>query len=64
VCAGIVIAQEAGGLVSGSHEYFAKTKDTNLGQVDEELLTGRKYLVVRGIGGPNVSIVSNIYLIS
>ncbi|KAJ2921563.1 hypothetical protein H1R20_g15530, partial [Candolleomyces eurysporus] len=51
VCAGIVIAEEAGGLVTGSHEAFEATKDTDqFGVVTEEILTGRKYLVIRGIG--------------
>ncbi|KAI0040665.1 inositol monophosphatase [Auriscalpium vulgare] len=45
VCAGIVIAQEAGGFVTGS-------KDApHDGNVTEAILTGRKYLVVRGIAG-------------
>ncbi|KAB5594552.1 Myo-inositol-1(or 4)-monophosphatase [Ceratobasidium theobromae] len=43
VCAGIVIAQEAGGLVGGA-------SDTALtGTVDENILTGRKYIVIRDI---------------
>ncbi|PPQ73459.1 hypothetical protein CVT24_007550 [Panaeolus cyanescens] len=50
VCAGIVIAEEAGGLVSGSHSFFASTSETErFGVVTEELLTGRKYIVVRAI---------------
>ncbi|KAJ1302679.1 hypothetical protein OPQ81_002995 [Rhizoctonia solani] len=44
VCAGVVIAQEAGGLVGGSSE----TPLTST--VDENILTGRKYIVIRGIG--------------
>ena len=57
VCAGIVIAQEAGGIVTGSHEAFEATKNTDqFGVVTEEILTGRKYLVVRGIGSTPVSI--------
>ncbi|CAE6421487.1 unnamed protein product [Rhizoctonia solani] len=44
VCAGVVIAQEAGGLVGGSSE----TPITGI--VDENILTGRKYIVIRGIG--------------
>ncbi|KAF5332667.1 hypothetical protein D9611_005190 [Ephemerocybe angulata] len=52
VCAGIVIAEEAGGLVTGSHEVFEATKNTDqFGVVTEEILTGRKYLVIRGVGG-------------
>ncbi|KAI5829277.1 hypothetical protein K523DRAFT_242574 [Schizophyllum commune Tattone D] len=52
VCAGIVIAQEAGGLVTGSHQVFAATKDdaSKFGEVSEEILWGRKYVVVRAIG--------------
>jgi len=57
VCAGIVIAQEAGGIVSGSHDIFSKTKNTDeFGHVTEELLTGRKYLVVRAITDTAVSL--------
>ncbi|CAE6514951.1 unnamed protein product [Rhizoctonia solani] len=44
VCAGVVIAQEAGGLVGGSSQV------TPTGTVDENILTGRKYIVIRGIG--------------
>ncbi|KAG9127319.1 hypothetical protein FRC07_014852 [Ceratobasidium sp. 392] len=43
VCAGVVIAQEAGGFVSGSSEVPLT------GVVDERILTGRKYIVIRGI---------------
>ncbi|CAE6361629.1 unnamed protein product [Rhizoctonia solani] len=43
VCAGVVIAQEAGGLVGGSSEAPLT------GIVDENILTGRKYIVIRGI---------------
>ena len=39
--AGVVIAQEAGGFVSGSSE----TPLTGI--VDEKILTGRKYIVIR-----------------
>lgn len=52
VCAGIVIAEEAGGLITGSHTDFSKTASTDaFGVVTEDILTGRKYLVVRAIGG-------------
>ncbi|KAG6893111.1 hypothetical protein C0993_001974, partial [Termitomyces sp. T159_Od127] len=51
VCAGIVIAQEAGGLVTGSHEAFVSTASNSFGDVTEEILTGRKYIVVRAISG-------------
>ncbi|KAA1471605.1 inositol monophosphatase [Dentipellis sp. KUC8613] len=45
VCAGIVVAQEAGGFVTGS-------KDApHDGDVTEDILVGRKYLVIRGIAG-------------
>ncbi|EIN14251.1 inositol monophosphatase [Punctularia strigosozonata HHB-11173 SS5] len=43
VCAGIVIAQEAGCLVTGSKDCVHD------GNVTEEILTGRKYLVIRGV---------------
>ncbi|TRM61669.1 hypothetical protein BD626DRAFT_405691, partial [Schizophyllum amplum] len=51
VCAGIVIAQEAGGIVSGSHDVFAATMDdsSKFGVVGEDIIWGRKYLVIRGI---------------
>ncbi|KAH8835033.1 hypothetical protein DL96DRAFT_1572618 [Flagelloscypha sp. PMI_526] len=50
VCAGIVIAQEAGGVVTGSHKLFESTKDTDaLWDVTEDVLVGRKYVVIRGI---------------
>jgi myo-inositol-1(or 4)-monophosphatase len=45
-----VIAQEAGALVTGSHDAFAASVDTaDFGDVTEEILNGRKHLVVRGI---------------
>jgi len=51
VCAGIVIAEEAGGLVTGSHDVFAATSTSDkFGDVTEDILTGRKYVVVRAIG--------------
>ncbi|KAF9486546.1 inositol monophosphatase [Pholiota conissans] len=49
VCAGIVIAEEAGGVVTGSHSIFATTENNGFGEITEEILIGRKYLVVRGI---------------
>lgn len=53
VSAGIVIAEEAGGLVTGSHDAFAATSSLNsFGDVTEDILTGRKYAVVRAIA-PN-----------
>ena len=53
VSAGIVIAEEAGGLVTGSHDVFAATSSSNtFGDVTEDILTGRKYIVVRAIA-PN-----------
>ncbi|KAG6820152.1 hypothetical protein H0H93_004734 [Arthromyces matolae] len=52
VCAGIVIAQEAGGVITGSHEAFAASVDSDaFGDVTEEILKGRKYIVVRAISG-------------
>jgi myo-inositol-1(or 4)-monophosphatase len=47
--AGIVIAQEAGGFVTGSKDC------SHDGEVDEDILTGRKYLVIRGIADTPVS---------
>ncbi|KAF8640735.1 hypothetical protein AX17_000386 [Amanita inopinata Kibby_2008] len=50
VCAGIVIAEEAGGIVTGSHHAFLEScRDGMFGDVTEAILTGRKYIVVRGI---------------
>jgi myo-inositol-1(or 4)-monophosphatase len=46
--AGIVIAQEAGGFATGS-------KDTpHDGVVTESILTGRRYLIIRGVAGTSV----------
>ncbi|PSS02348.1 hypothetical protein PHLCEN_2v4041 [Hermanssonia centrifuga] len=44
ICAGAVIAQEAGCLVAGSH---SSPLDNHVG---EEVLNGRKYIVIRAIG--------------
>jgi myo-inositol-1(or 4)-monophosphatase len=56
VCAGIVIAQEAGGVVTGSHEAFASSSSSSsFGDMTEDILTGRKYIVVRAVGDGNVS---------
>ncbi|KAJ3574632.1 hypothetical protein NP233_g1642 [Leucocoprinus birnbaumii] len=50
VCAGIVIAEEAGGIVTGSKSAFSASADgDNFGDVTEDILTGRKYIVVRAI---------------
>lgn len=47
----MIIAQEAGCLVTGSHQTYAETKDSSsFGDVGEAILTGRKYIVVRAIG--------------
>jgi len=43
VCAGTVIAQEAGCLVTGSHD------SPHDGEITPEILLGRKYFVVRAI---------------
>jgi len=53
VCAGIIIAQEAGALVSGPHNVFAEqsSSSTFSGEVTPEILLGRKYIVVRGMPG-------------
>jgi len=51
VCAGIVIAEGAGGLVTGSHDVVSATSSgASFGDVTEDILTGRKYIVVRAIG--------------
>jgi myo-inositol-1(or 4)-monophosphatase len=61
VSAGIVIAEEAGGLVTGSHDVFAATSSSNtFGDVTEDILTGRKYIVVRAIA-PNPVRLSFVY---
>jgi myo-inositol-1(or 4)-monophosphatase len=51
VCAGIVIAQEAGAIVTGSHAILQSTsvEEHTFGDVTEEILTGRKYTVIRAI---------------
>lgn len=50
-----MIAQEAGALVSGSHDAFAASVDTaDFGDVTEEILTGRKHVVIRAIGDTEV----------
>ncbi|KIL00803.1 hypothetical protein PAXRUDRAFT_129061 [Paxillus rubicundulus Ve08.2h10] len=50
VCAGIVIAQEAGGVVTGSHQVLASASTGfDPFKVTSEVLAGRKYLVIRGI---------------
>jgi len=49
VCAGIVIAEEAGGVVTGSHDAFASSSSDTFGVVGEDILIGRKYVVVRAI---------------
>ena len=53
--AGIVIAQEAGGFVTGS-------KDTpHDGVITEAILTGRRYLVIRGVAGTPVRTISLLF---
>ncbi|KAH7907563.1 hypothetical protein BJ138DRAFT_1159846 [Hygrophoropsis aurantiaca] len=53
VCAGIVIAQESGAVVTGSHAAFASASSPDSSadpfKVTPEILTGRKYLVIRAI---------------
>lgn len=54
MCAGIVIAQEAGAAVVGSKQHANQVinADTQrFNEVTPELLTGRKYVVVRNIDG-------------
>ncbi|KAG1813966.1 myo inositol monophosphatase [Suillus subaureus] len=53
VCAGVVIAQEAGGVVVGSHAALAAATSAGCSidpfKVTPEVLTGRKYLIIRAI---------------
>jgi myo-inositol-1(or 4)-monophosphatase len=53
VCAGIVIAQEAGGVVVGSHAALAAATSAGSSidpfKVTPDVLTGRKYLIIRAI---------------
>ncbi|KAG2115380.1 hypothetical protein BD769DRAFT_1363526, partial [Suillus cothurnatus] len=53
VCAGIVIAQEAGGVVVGSHTALAAATSAGSSidpfKVTPDVLTGRKYLIIRAI---------------
>lgn len=53
-----MIAEEAGGVVTGSHDVFSATSgsDGEFGDVTEEILTGRKYVVVRAIADSPVSL--------
>jgi len=46
--AGTVIAQEAGAFISGAPDA------PHDGVVDEKILTGRKYIIVRGVAGLDV----------
>jgi fructose-1,6-bisphosphatase/inositol monophosphatase family enzyme len=56
VCAGIVIAEEAGGIVTGSKGTFVASADGDgFGDVSEDILAGRKYIVVRAIADIPVS---------
>ena len=48
ICAGAIIAQEAGGFVAGSH---SAPLDND---VNEDVLWGRKHIVVRAIGDTEV----------
>ncbi|KAJ9479022.1 Inositol monophosphatase 2 [Pseudozyma hubeiensis] len=53
VCAGVVIAQEAGAAVVGSQKHARDViaKGDGFNVVTEQVLTGRKYVVVRAIDG-------------
>lgn len=51
VCAGIVIAEEAGAVVTGAASAFSELSKEASFDVTPEILTGRKYLVVRAIHG-------------
>lgn len=44
-----MIAQEAGGVVTGSHDVLKGAVEPF--KVTPEILSGRKYLVIRGIAG-------------
>jgi len=56
ICAGVVIAQEAGAVVTGSQVEFAASVDKpSFGDVTEEILAGRKHIVVRAVGDTEVS---------
>ena len=46
----MVVAEEAGCIFTGSHEIFKKQSLEDFGDITEEILTGRKYVVVRAIG--------------
>jgi myo-inositol-1(or 4)-monophosphatase len=48
-----VIAQEAGGFVTGSKD------SPHDGVVTEAILTGRRYLVIRGVAGTSVRVDSH-----
>jgi myo-inositol-1(or 4)-monophosphatase len=56
VCAGIVIAQEAGCAVTGSHAIFSASCSGNKGDMMTEILAGRKFLVVRAIADTPVRV--------
>ena len=51
VCAGIVILQEAGGVMTGSAPHYTRTRDGNPFDVTPDVLTGGKYLAIRAIQG-------------
>ncbi|KAF8634875.1 hypothetical protein AX15_000629 [Amanita polypyramis BW_CC] len=58
VSAGIIIAEEAGGVVAGSCDAFLQSCDSGtFGEITEATLTGRKYIVVRAVGDTPVSIL-------
>jgi myo-inositol-1(or 4)-monophosphatase len=51
VCAGIVILQEAGGIAVGSKKAaLSSLSSPTFAKVDADVLQGRKYLIVRGVG--------------
>lgn len=55
--------QEAGGLATGSKHAFSTTADgASFGEVTEDILTGRKYIVVRAIADTPVSKLFSIFL--
>jgi Inositol monophosphatase family len=56
ICAGSIIVQEAGGCFVGSPKVFKETLSSEaFGEVTEEVLTGRKYLMIRAISDTKAS---------
>jgi Inositol monophosphatase family len=63
VCAGIVIAREAGCVVAGSHAAFSEScANGTFGDVTTEILLGRKFLVVRAV--MDIPVGDHLFLMS